>query len=306
MSWSKYSLVFRLHSPLHVGLAKTGNLKQCRGHIPGRLLWAALTARLTRDLGHGAHARRYEEIGEKVRQNFRFRYLYPARLRPGVAGFSSPADLDEFAARWKENSKNFDYEFVGSYASAALDYTMRAAEPGALHETEHLLAHTRPHASMPSRPVFMVGDVYADDCVASDTDLANWQTAIRSLQLGAERKYGWGMVSLVAGLDSPETGIDEPVISFDRDAHLPAHAVASTQGLLGKVSDIRGEVEPMVGWEYNNDQPGKGKWRISGDPLICYVPGARVQKTMHLHIAPYGLLYSPVDDERRTGDDHGV
>lgn len=289
MSWSRYSLVFRLHSPLHVGLAKTGNLKQCRDHVPGRLLWAALTARLTRDLGHGTDGRRYKEIGRKVRDHFRFCYFYPARLKPGVPAFLTIDDLSPFSARWSD--PHFDYDFVGSYASTALDYSARAAEPGALHETEYLAPYTRPRAGAPSRPVFLVGDVYADDSAANDPDLLNWQCAIRTLQFGAERKNGWGLVSLVAGLDAPETGPDEPVILVREGSPIPAHAVARDQEPFRRVPDIRGKVEPIVGWEYNNDQPGRERWRISRQPLLCYQPGSCATKTMELFIASDGLLY---------------
>ena len=48
MAWQKYDLAFQLLAPLHIGYRKVGNLMQSRGYVPGKNLWAALTARLTR------------------------------------------------------------------------------------------------------------------------------------------------------------------------------------------------------------------------------------------------------------------
>ncbi|HEX9926566.1 MAG TPA: hypothetical protein VGD99_28225, partial [Anaerolineae bacterium] len=78
MAWQKYELIFRLLSPLHIGHRKVSNLMQSRSYVPGKVLWAALTARLTRDYDNGRDGQRYEKIGNKVCQHFRFGYLYPA------------------------------------------------------------------------------------------------------------------------------------------------------------------------------------------------------------------------------------
>ncbi|OKY74496.1 MAG: hypothetical protein BM485_13665 [Desulfobulbaceae bacterium DB1] len=294
MGWTAYTLAFRLHSPLHIGLAKTGNLKQCREYVPGRILWAALTARLTRDfLRKGADSQAYLDTGEKVRACFRFCYLYPAVPKTHNNEITSAVDLCGPAYRWKH--ANFDYQFVGSYASTALDYSGQTAEDGSLHETEHLLPYSRPVQGSATQPVFLRGTVYVDDQAETDPVLKNWKAAMKDLQLGAERKYGWGRVSLVALPASGEKK-EEAKISLTKDGVLTAHAVAVSKNGLGAVANIRGPVEPLVGWEYAADPAGKSKWKLTREPLLCYAPGAKIdlgdQDIMELNIDPYGLLYT--------------
>lgn len=294
MGWTEYTLAFRLHSPLHIGLAKTGNLKQCREYVPGRILWAALTARFTRDyLRKGADSQAYLDTGEQVRQCFRFCYLYPAVPKADQTAVISANDLGEPVYRWDEDSKDsFDYRFLGSYASTALDYSVQAAEDGSLHETEHLLPHTRAVDGTASRPVFLRGVVYVDDQAETDSHLENWRIALQFLQLGAERKYGWGRVSLVFVKPAATEKKEEATICFAKDGVLTAHAVAVSKNGLGAVPNIQGPVEPLVGWEYASEPTGKLKWKLTREPLLCYAPGAKVMAETHMKINPHGLLYT--------------
>lgn len=291
MGWTEYTIAFRLHSPLHIGLAKTGNLKQCREYVPGRILWAALTARLTRDfLRKGADSQAYLDTGEKVRQCFRFCYLYPAVPKIGETAITSPDDLSKSVYRW--DGDNFYYRFVGSYASTALDYSVQSTEDGSLHETEHLLPYSRAVDGSASRPVFLRGAVYVDDQAETDSHLKNWRTALQLLQFGAERKYGWGRVSLVSVTPAATEKKEEATICFAEGGVLTAHAVAVSKNGLGAVPNIRGPVEPLIGWEYAPDPEAENtKWRLTREPLLCYAPGARVMADTHMKINPHGLLY---------------
>ena len=64
MAWTHYRLKFRLISPLFVGFRRSGNLWETRRYVPGKVLWAALTARLTRDRGLGKRLQRMPARGE--------------------------------------------------------------------------------------------------------------------------------------------------------------------------------------------------------------------------------------------------
>lgn len=82
MAWTFYELRFRLLSPLHIGHQKIGNIQRTRHYVPARVLWGALTARLTRD----GRARRLANVGEGdyvgmgtlVKEQIAFTYFYPA------------------------------------------------------------------------------------------------------------------------------------------------------------------------------------------------------------------------------------
>ena len=53
MTWRAFEVVLRLRSPMHIGCGKVGNLQRTRPYVTGRVLWGALTMRLTRDAAQG-------------------------------------------------------------------------------------------------------------------------------------------------------------------------------------------------------------------------------------------------------------
>jgi hypothetical protein len=263
MTWQKYRLAFRLLAPLHIGYRTSGNLMQTRGYVPGRVLWAALTARLTRDEDNGADAQRYIKIGQQVQEHFRFTYLYPATQN--VNGFETHYPWDD----------DFDYLFLNSYASTALNYASQSAEEAMLHETEFISPHTRTGQS-----VFLVGNVYTKTDLPAP--LENWPKALEKIQLGAERGYGWGRVRNVSCDRKGEWFNDEPAAEL-YNGHITAHLKAE------KVTGVVGSIEPLIGWERNNDANRKSNWRLSEEAIICYAPGAKVTGGGDFTIGPYGV-----------------
>ncbi len=263
MTWQKYRLVFRLLTPLHIGYRTAGNLMQTRGYVPGRVLWAALTARLTRDEDKGADGQRYIEIGQQVQEHFRFTYLYPATQN--VNGFETHYPWDD----------DFDYLFLNSYASTALNYSSQSAEETMLHETEFISPHTRT-----GQAVYLVGNLYTKTDLP--TPLDNWLKALEKIQLGAERGYGWGRVGKVSCDSQCERFNDEPVAEL-YNGHITAHLKAE------KVTGIVGSIEPLIGWERNNDVNRKSNWRLSDEAIICYAPGAKVTGGGDFTIGPNGV-----------------
>jgi hypothetical protein len=250
MSWQRYDLVFQLLAPLHIGYRTVGNLMQTRGYVPSKNQWAALTARLTRDYDNGADGQRYVEIGQQVQDHFRFTYLYPATDNGNEYKIHYPWDDD------------FDYLFLGSYASSALNYDRQAAEEGLLHETEFIAPCTRDN-----RPVYLTGSLYVKPELP--TPLDKWQDTLDKFQMGAERGYGWGRLRLVNKLKG-EMITGEPTGVPTKDGHIIAHLKA------GNVTGVTGSIEPVIGWERNNDNGRKSNWKLSQQAIICYSPGARV------------------------------
>ncbi len=275
MSWQKYEVIFRLLSPLHVGFRKTGNLMQTREYVPGKVFWAALTARLTRDSGNGADGRQYVIIGNAVNESFRFGYLYPALPKSGSCGVKSADDL---TVHYPWNA-NFDYLFLDSYASTALDYDSKTAAEALLHETEFMQPYTRPYGSQPSLPVYLYGDLYVhSETAEQDGVLKYWQDALSKLQFGGERGYGWGRVRLES---LPKVGnCGEPTVEVKKGQRVLAHVLA--EGLT-----LYGSVEPLVGWE-RNPKNGTTNWHLSS-PNICYPPGATVKSDCSFTVNHYGI-----------------
>lgn len=269
MSWHQSTLTFRLLAPLHIGWRQTGNLMQTRPFVTGKAFWAALTARLTRNAGNGADSQAYVAIGKALQTHFRFPYLYPATKTESGYQTHYPWEPD------------FDYLFLDSYTSAALNYDRQAAEDGLLHETEFIAPRTRCN-----QPVYLTGDWY----VRSDLPeaLSHWQEALRQLQFGADRSYGWGRVELLE-VRKQETEItgDEVSVNCAANAHITAHLAAK------QVSDVIGAVEPLVGWERNNDEAKHAAWKLSDNAQICYAPGSKTSAAATFQIGANGLWVAP-------------
>lgn len=263
MAWQKYDLVFQLLAPLHIGYRKVGKLMQTRGYLPGKNLWAALTARLTRDYDNGAEGQHYVEIGQQVQDHFRFTYLYPTTQNGNEYKIHYPWDDD------------FDYLFMNSYASTALNYASQSAEDAMLHETEFIAPHTRA-----GQPVYLSGHLYIK--IDLPTLLDNWPKALKDFQVGAERGYGWGRMRLISCDKQGEPFNSEPR-AVTLNGHTTAHLKAEN------VTGIIGSVEPLIGWERNNDTGRKSDWKLSKQAIICYAPGAKVIGEHKFIIGPNGL-----------------
>ena len=242
MAWTYYPLKFRLLSPLHIGYRKVGNLMQTRSYVPGKNLWAALTARMTRDNPDVSKRREYKNIGENlVKKHFRFGYLWPS--------------LDGIKPYFPWEHNDFDYLFLDSYTSTALDYTANAAQEGSLHETELIAPAARPDGS----PVYLLGDLWVmiENLPA---DLRDWQEALKNIQLGGERTYGWGRLACcsdwnniqsgcgrtIAGHEWQETS-KEIVLTLNKGDNITAHALACGPGAA---TSLTGSIEPLVGREW--------------------------------------------------------
>ncbi|MCD6387855.1 MAG: hypothetical protein J7L69_00485 [Desulfobulbaceae bacterium] len=310
MTWTHYRLVFQLKSPLHIGWRKVGNLMQTRRYVPGKVLWGALTARIVQMAGWGSDSNAYRQVGEALKQCFRFGYLWPAQGQKNNSGQWSP----HFP--WQKESKAYywDYLYLNGMARTALTASERIASEGMLHQIEYIMPFTREGA-----PVYLIGDLWVRENLEECSNDAfryvqNWEEALNSLQLGGERGYGWGRVCLIClepddkstttitwgdgwKWTSEKAGSDEHVIlewkEKNRDeGYLPVHALAADfsapneEEKEGAVSEIEGLIEPWVGWEYTS----KG-FQVSR-ARILYQPGAKLRSNFQGILHPWGYLYS--------------
>ncbi len=280
MAWQHYRLVFRLLSPLHIGYRRTGNLMETRRYVPGKNLWAALTARLVRDAGHGADGGAYREVGRAVHKHFRFGYLWPS--------------LDRENPYFPWENDDFDYLFLGSAASTALEHTRRAAQDGTLHDVEFIAPITRT-----GKQVYLIGDLWVR------TDLPDsvtyWQDALRAFALGGEQGYGWGRMRLEQAPQSLKGKnsiggfawrVDDQkiVLTVPAENKITAHAVADDESVI---SSIVGAVEPMIGWERQKD----GNYALTKRVIVAYVPGAATVQKGQFRLGDYGI-WRPVNRPR--------
>ena len=267
MTWTPYLVSFKLRSPVHIGWKKIGNLQVTRPYITGKTLWGALTARLVRDEGNS----NYSEIGKQVDDELRFTYFYPS---------ASPDKVDI----WPWDKKNeFAWKFLGSYVSTAIEGD--TVEEGSLHEVEYISPTTRD-----GNPVFLVGYVIEKkDCHLK------WMEALKHVQIGGERGYGWGRTELLSDpkpveecfgyrIDNSEIS---PMISIPKDNVILAHAKTDFLKCIGYI-------EPFLGRETNDSDGVGGKipHPIGGKiphPITCYTPGSKVVADTTFVIQPKGV-----------------
>jgi hypothetical protein len=274
MTWTHYTLKFRLLSPMHIGYRKVGNLMQTRNYVPGKNLWAALTARLTRDCSNRSGTRGYEEVGDHVREQFRPGYLWPS------------LDGKKPCLPWER--KDFEYLFLDSYGSAALDYSAYSTEKGSLHETEFIAPVARNEM-----PVYLMADLWAKD---GQIEAKDWQEAMKNLQFGGERTYGWGRLALCSDWEGNNSGhgktsadqawLDKDgkiTLSLSKGHKITAHALACVEG-AAEERTVSGPVEPLVGREWN-DHAGQHLPSYGG---VWFVPGCEVKEASEFEIDSYG------------------
>jgi hypothetical protein len=255
------------------------------------VLWGALAQRLTRDIfqgkGPATDSKDYQVMGNRVHNQLAFSYFYP----------TTHPDSRVSPWPWEEG---FRPRFLSTYASTALAYPQQSAAEGTLHEVEFI----SPYTLDVGKQVYLVGYIFARD------DAPDWQSALRRLQLGGERGYGWGRVELVGKPEewngqplfhwyTVEPNTWPPVLKARENASLLAHALAvdfedktcpqkdGTPTLRRCVEGISGPVEPLVGRETHPQDGRFGVWLSQA--RICYIPGSMVSKEACFKIGPYGI-----------------
>jgi hypothetical protein len=279
MTWRAYQVVLRLRSPMHVGWGKVGNLQRTRPYVTGRVLWGAVTTRLTRDAAQGrgptADSREYRGVGEQVHQFLAFSYFYLAR-RSG----------DGYQVVWPwESESAFRRRFLGSYASTALAYPFQSAAEGTLHEVEFIASRTLDAGE----PVFLLGYLFE-----KNGSLLDWRSAFHRLQIGGERGYGWGDVELVDISPVTSERLFDGALTFCGDGAVPIVHLPNGGRLLAhtRAADlpVAGDVEPLVGREWRSDNSRR---RYVGQHVefmdICFCPGSVVRQALHLAVGRFGV-----------------
>lgn len=283
MTWQLYKLRFRLLSPLHVGRNKVGNIQFTRPYVMARQVWGALTVKLTRMAQRGewmlplnVPAGNYERMGDSVKEYLAFSYFYAEDER-GKPLFPWFTDEGLRYGHDKLTADVFAWRYLNSYASTALDYEMNSAEEGTLHETEFLAPHTRQDGKLGSYAVFLTG--YA--CVKSGCSLP-WETALREIQIGGERKSGWGRMCLCGEpaevkpelFDLVECDVekDRPVVKLNAGIPLLAHTRIHEPNDTNKPSlQLTGDIEPLVSRAWDKDKGAGQQIKLIA---VCYSPGS--------------------------------
>lgn len=277
MTWQPYHIAFRLRSPMHIGCGSVGNIQRTRPYVTGRVLWGALTMRITRNnQTHGSTSESvYGVLGEKVHKWIAYTYFYPAIMTD-----------EEYQILWPWNEPDsFKHRLIRSYASTALDYPMQSAAEALLHESEFI----SPYTLDTGEPVFLTGYIFIND--QCDID---WRSALQKLQFGGDRCYGWGDVklelepyeippdngnALFGGMATFHGNKERPVISLNDHLLLLAHTTA-------KSVYADGDIEPLVGREWRNNGQAGQHVEYTG---VCFTPGSTLKQPANFTVGNFGV-----------------
>jgi len=284
MAWTLYTAIYELHSPLHIGYHKVGNLQRTRTYIPARNLWGAVTEMLTRRgfSTTGAPQGDYQKIGEWVKDHCAFGYWFIQE--DGTA--LSPHYEGNRLKYGPLTAAEFERRYLDTHVTTALDAATTSAQAGSLHEVEFIAPHSREE-----KRTQVGGWVFLDETARPLLgEESQWHAWLEALQVGGERRYGFGRLCLAengwqeVGNPSDYT-LDQarPLVSLAAGQALPAHAL--TDGV-----NAQGQIEPLVGRETQMDSRRFGMHLTTAQ--LCWTPGSLLTSTAELVITQEGTWQS--------------
>lgn len=294
--WIRVNLVFRLKSPLHIGYlpSKGSVVAPTRHYVPGRNFWGALTKKVTGLLYEEPEALDYREIGNEIRNRFRFSYFYiydgETLYQPGYAcGYLRYGSGGKFVDRYE-----FENRFLESQASTAIDDRSLTARSGSYHEIEYIKDKFL-DASGRVRDTMLAGCFWVSEEEKPGARLKGLKVddrgiwidefnIIEEFSLGGEVKYGFGRVALykAGGIDwdfPPFTWENPDKIEIDENSPLVGHLPYSRE------FSFRGEIELVSGREYPDPQEKDAKpYQKPGQKIIApschFAPGTVIDSNL--------------------------
>jgi len=283
MSWRLFKWTFRLKSPLYVGFHKVMHFYRTRPYVPGKPLWGAITAKLTPLLGLND----YLKVGEFLKKAIRPGYLYPYIESNEKSELYYPKYTEKGLMFGPLQQNEFEKRFISSMASTAIEAQSLTAEDGMLHEVEFI----NPYTIDDEKPVFMSGFIWVREFSENDISLSIRDKVIityngtkvefknqlaNRLQLGGERKYGFGLVELKEFSEINNNGFDElpgtwsekndeVCIYLNKDNPIWSHLLHFND------LKIKGNFEPLVGRDWNAETGAGKKLEQFG---LCWSPGS--------------------------------
>ncbi|MGF1641426.1 MAG: hypothetical protein ACFCUO_10805 [Rhodospirillales bacterium] len=273
MSWSLYRWVWQLEAPLFIGMPPAGLLNRCRLYVPARAVWGAVTAELAQR--RASSFPDYKQVGDAVRANTRFTYLYPAERRNG----SWLAWLPQYAKRdgllWQGEApagradgrvadRQFRRRLLDVRPGTAIDPDSDSPAEASLRETECIMPRWRAHASDAGSAVALVGYVFTKREFEKDIG------TLPTLFLGGDTRYGLGRIQRIEWLKANDLfGCslgkcpDGPAIDAST---VLAHAESGNEEV-----PMSGVLEGLSGWDRTGTT---GLSRLRSAPL--WAPGSRI------------------------------
>jgi hypothetical protein len=312
MEWKIYRLTYKAESPIRIGTLSLGYVLRTRHYLTGRAMWGSASAKLTR-VYQGMD---YMEVGEFFKDSAIFSYFYPMVYEPAEKIYL-PRFTDKGIFYADLPIEDFERSFVSSIGLTALVPESLTAEQGALHETEFLLP-----TNLDGIPVFFIGYLFLkkgrgakDRGNGGKEKLIDWDKGeiclkgvLESLQVGGERKYGFGKITLYKSEEvkledkkmklfnieiNPQKNTGGGQLLFEIPDSQPLFAHLLVEGTAPV--KLKGDIEPLVGREWGEVIRSDGEKAIGAgqkitEARICWVPGSVLEEEKVLRIGRYGIL----------------
>lgn len=272
--WERYELIFDLKSPLHIGYLPSGVsvLAPTRYYIPGKNFWGAITQRITEIIFDTPISKDYRQIGQIVKENFRFSYFY---VYDGGNVYSPCYDPNGiyYGTKGKEKitEQEFQYRYIRSRVLTELDSNTGSAKDKSLHEIESINEKFIDNkGSIKNSKIIGTVWIKEREQFYEDVKLSFNDDGIyidefnifEELTIGGERNIGFGKIELNSFNIGKNyyTGMDESInkgeIVIETKNGSPIINHVSYNEQLG----FHGDIELLSGRQYyNNNNSGKIK-----------------------------------------------
>lgn len=303
MMWKCYELKYKAKSAVHIGYgSQLGIVSRTCYYIPGKTMWGAVTAVLSRRIMECYDAEIYNKIGNFVKHHLIFSYFYPVKNTDVLY----PNYTEEGMKFGWMNKEQFEKEFISSYVSTALDKSSRTAEEGSLHEFElispvefvgYLFTNLeKNHGNAKYGMPIFVREVEAEKIrIEIKGENVEVFEAIKEIQVGGERIYGFGKLELKdREIKQRERFFNryEVVLNAERPRIKAEIALSHVMmkddsgEYLDKLANIRGGIEPLVWREWSE----KGTGQNPNFEGIVLVPGSRFN-LREMKIGDFGIWH---------------
>lgn len=292
MSWKCYRIVYNALSSIHICSHRLGIINRTRYYIPGKSLWAAITADITRTYFKYED---YEEVGKAIKNIIIPGYLFTA-IEPSKPFLPYFNGIDMKFGTF--NLYEYESKFISSFGQTAIDKTSRNAEEATLHETEYINPYLEYDYKI--KQVYFIGNILIKDKANLLRKSISWndkkysdipiKEILKEICIGGERKYGFGRLNLNYELSVEQYDFfgyeinltdTKPYLLIPKNNPILAHL---------KFDDdiqITGDIEPLVGREWKDDRGGSGHYISPAQ--ICYIPGSITLKDYNIEIDGLGI-----------------
>lgn len=283
--WTKLELIYELESPLHIGYLpfKGSVVSPTRYYVPGKNLWGAVTKLVTEYLFAEPAGEDYRWVGEEVKKHFRFSYFYVFDGETIYYPCYSEKGLI-YGNKEEITKAEFEYRFIGSMVSTAIDRESGSAKHESLHEIE-FVNHKYSDKKGNSKNTKIIGVVWVNDSAKLPSQDGDVEVKIKDdgvyvgdfnllkeLNLGGEQNYGFGRVRLCCFNEGKKLFPVEDNVNEDKVVVTvkKGNPVLSHVKIKGDKNDglipFRGDIELLSGRQYSNNV--KERYKEAGEHIV--------------------------------------